>query len=871
VTKGKTPEDILAIANWLRNEMNIRLTPQILLVLASRMDATKGLVRKYAPAIVKRPDEVKTCLLAHRFFFGFKSLSNGLNMGLGDAVSKFGERGLMKYDSDDFPKWKDVLCWIHRKAGWPLKPEVAKYFIKGEVSDAAKTPVIAARKALAKCKAFDSMAKKLAKDSFVNWEVLLSQFGSDKKAVWSFLVDEGLVGYMACLAKGTPVWMKDGTTLPIEDVVAMKTDVLSYSQEWDARPVKYGPNQPKRKLEIGTLTDACPDGWLDNGVRPVCRIVFQSGREIEATQDHRWITRRRSGIQSWEWKTTDTLKVGDQIPMPLTAGFWGDVGTKEDGYFVGAMLGDGSMVSCTPDFSADDSSSGMVDVLSRFVEGKGGRVTIKCRLPHFTRYRFTGTKHKENPIIDLLRKYQVWGLRCENKRLPNHPFSREFWTGCLAGLIDTDGCVRIRKNKKGYTNVSMEYASVSEVLARQVSDALLKMGIQNIIRCKKPTGFGKAGLCYLPVWVVEVNAAQSVVLLSKTIQLNVGKKASRLLEARRLLSSVKGKKCGISDNHAYSADVVMDRVKSIESAGEKRTYCVTVNPSGLFIANGLVTGNCLRNLRNILEARVGQEVIQKVSDKISSKDEVLKSKQLPFRFLSALRSLEGMNGGNYDIADLNELSAAVELASNEACANIPVLPGMTAIFADNSGSMASNKVSEKSTVTCKDASNIMCGIVAKVAERPYVVAFGTDVGVVKFTQNDTVLGIARKVEHTNIGGCNTNGHRCVEWLMAQKLTPDRVIFLSDMQMWNSGGLGQEGCLADAWAKYLHQGGKAKETWLHSVHVNGYGDSVVDEGGRVNQVAGFNEKVFTMLAAVEGIGGTASLPTMDQIREKWTVK
>jgi hypothetical protein len=193
VANGKNPEDLLAIANWLRNEMNIRLTPQVLLVLASRFDGTKSLVRRYAPYIVKRPDEVKTCLLVHRFLFGMKSLSNGLNMGLGDAVSKFGEKGLMKYDSTDFPKWKDVLCWIRRKAGWPLKAEVAKYFITGEVVDEAKTPVIAARKKLTKKTSFDAEARKLAKESFVNWEVLLSQFKESKKSLWEFMIDNTFV------------------------------------------------------------------------------------------------------------------------------------------------------------------------------------------------------------------------------------------------------------------------------------------------------------------------------------------------------------------------------------------------------------------------------------------------------------------------------------------------------------------------------------------------------------------------------------------------------------------------------------------------------------------------------------------------------
>ena len=475
VATGKNPEDLLIIANWLRNDANIRLTPQVLLAVASRFDGTKSLVRKYAPMIARRPDDVKSVLLSFRFLFGMKSLPNGLASGLSDAVSKYGEKGLMKYDGDDFPTWKDVLCWLPRKDGWPLKSEVAKYFITGKVVDASKTPVIAARKELAKLTKFDAEAKKLAKDSFVNWEVLLSQFKDDKKAVWTFLIEENLLGYMAML----------------------------------------------------------------------------------------------------------------------------------------------------------------------------------------------------------------------------------------------------------------------------------------------------------------------------------------------------------------------------------------------------------RNLRNILEARLDAKRIQKVSYHISLKDEVLKSKQLPFRFLSALKALQEMGCSNCDVSDLNELSAAIELASNEACANIPVLPGITAIFADNSGSM-SCPVSQKSKISCKDAANVLCGIVAKVCERPYVFAFGTDVGQVKFTKNDTVLGIAEKTANTNIGGYNTNGHRCVKWLIDNNLKPDRVIFLSDMQMWNDGGYGYQGeSLCNSWAQYKKQGGKG--TWMHSIHLNGSGDNVVQEGERVNQVSGFSEKVFTMLLQTEGVLTGQAVPTVEQIREKWKIK
>lgn len=482
VANSENPEDLLAIANWLRNEMNIRLTPQVILVIASRIEATQPFVRRYAPHIIKRPDEVKTIMLLHRFFFKMKSLKHCLDTGLGDAVSRFGERGLMKYEGVGFPSWKDVLCWIKRKKGWPLEDAVARYFITGQVSKDGKAPIIAARKALSVMPEFNADAKKLAKDSMVNWEVLLSQFPKQKREVWEYLIDQKLLGYMATL----------------------------------------------------------------------------------------------------------------------------------------------------------------------------------------------------------------------------------------------------------------------------------------------------------------------------------------------------------------------------------------------------------RNLRNILQVGVSHEHVEKVAAFISSKQAVERSRQLPFRFLSAHKSIDIHD---VDQLDRNTLAEAIEDASNHACANID-LSGVTAIFADASGSM-DTKVSGKSVVTCKDAANILCGIVAKAAEKSYVFGFATDIKPVNFTKNDTVLGVAGKVPRNGVNGHNTNAWKIPHMLRDKGIYPDRVIILSDMQCWDdssmsgSGGFhygsrGEEKAVCDTWADYVASSKEAKKTWLHCIHLNGSGDAIVDEGSRVNQLAGFSEKVFTMLAGTEGLTEDVALPTVEQIRQGWTV-
>lgn len=477
ICESENPRDALAISNWLRNEMNIRLTPQIILALCSRHPATQKYVREYAKKIVIRPDEVKTVLMAHRYFFGPKTIKNCLNMGLGDAIAKFSEKALIKYDDTNFPKWKDVLRWIKRQQGWPLSKDLARYFTHGEVSIEG-TPIAYKRKLLSSKKSFDAEAQTLAKDSFANWEVLSSQFATTaegKNAVWSFGVDNGLIGYMAML----------------------------------------------------------------------------------------------------------------------------------------------------------------------------------------------------------------------------------------------------------------------------------------------------------------------------------------------------------------------------------------------------------RNLRNLLEAKVSGEVIDKVCAKLSDRDEVLRSRQLPFRFIAAHDIVKGM--GYSDIMHVGQMLSAIDEACDISAENVDALPGITVIFADNSGSM-SCPVSDKSTISCATAANVLCGIIAKRAEKAYVAAFGTAVGPVTFSKKSTVLHIAEQVRSANTHGMSTNAHKCVEWLEQNKIYPDRVILLSDMQCWNDGsGWSSDNTLSDAWKKYRQSGGK--NTWLHTVHLNGYGDSAVSpKDAKVNMVSGFSEKIVGMLLQAEGVvnesGELVATPTIEQIRAKW---
>jgi hypothetical protein len=204
IARSDNPRDLLVLARWARTDMNLRTTPQVLLAAAAHEPATKPFVRAYTAHVVQRADELRQVFAAYLSLFAGgigankrgQKLPNALKRGLADAFGRFSEAQLMKYDSDVRPTFRDVLRMIDRGTDRGLPKAVYRYLVTGEVTDPDATPVIAARKRLAKMTALDSEARALIKVSHASWEAVLSQFGNGAE-VWQAVLPE--LGYMALL------------------------------------------------------------------------------------------------------------------------------------------------------------------------------------------------------------------------------------------------------------------------------------------------------------------------------------------------------------------------------------------------------------------------------------------------------------------------------------------------------------------------------------------------------------------------------------------------------------------------------------------------------------------------------------------------
>lgn len=271
----------------------------------------------------------------------------------------------------------------------------------------------------------------------------------------------------------------------------------------------------------------------------------------------------------------------------------------------------------------------------------------------------------------------------------------------------------------------------------------------------------------------------------------------------------------------------------------------------------------LRNLRNISQAGVSDEHIDKVCAALTHLPAIENSKQLPFRFYSAYTELQKA-GAN------QKLVAAAEKAMELSIVNLPRLEGNVASLCDNSGSAHGAFTSSMGTVSVASIANLQSVITAMVTEgEATVYPFGDRLESVKI---DRTQGIFAQLEKVNKAAKGVgNGTETGIWLFWDKAIKnkthyDHVFVYSDMQA-GHGGLYASGAVPKefSWDK---RGGRHIDVaalinkyraevnanvQVYLVQVAGYGDTIVPEiydktyilGGWSTGILNFADKVSTL--------------------------
>lgn len=174
----------------------------------------------------------------------------------------------------------------------------------------------------------------------------------------------------------------------------------------------------------------------------------------------------------------------------------------------------------------------------------------------------------------------------------------------------------------------------------------------------------------------------------------------------------------------------------------------------------------LRNLRNFDECGIGNEACEQVKAKLTSPAEVAQSRQLPMRFLSAVRN-----------APSARWAWPLEQALDLSLQSVPSLPGRTLILIDTSSSMR-DWVSANSELLRWDAAVLFGLALAARAQDADVVSFSTRTAQFPLIKGETVLkAITRWKDRGFFHGGGTDTVRAVAHFRGH----DQLVVLTDEQ------------------------------------------------------------------------------------------
>ena len=179
----------------------------------------------------------------------------------------------------------------------------------------------------------------------------------------------------------------------------------------------------------------------------------------------------------------------------------------------------------------------------------------------------------------------------------------------------------------------------------------------------------------------------------------------------------------------------------------------------------------LRNLRNIIQA--GASNLDIVYNFLSDEKNVLKNKQLPFRYYSAYQSIKSIA--------TSKAFDALEKAIRISTRNMEQLKGKTLIAADVSGSMK-RAISNKGTMTSAEMATLLLSIANFICEESITVTFDTSLRTCDLS---TLGGIIANAKSIKIDGGGTDMTLPFNYLLNNGIFVDRIIVLSDNEI-NSG-------------------------------------------------------------------------------------
>lgn len=403
---------------------------------------------------------------------------------------------------------------------------------------------------------------------------------------------------------------------------------------------------------------------FSSGVKEVFRLRLASGREIEATANHPFLT-----YDGWtplgELAAGSRIATPRQISGPVQQRAW----PEAEVIMLGHLLGDGCIAPRRPvHYTSNDEANlaAVEEAAAHF--GITPRRTAQGTWSHvYLPAPFRLARGRRNPIAAWLDGMGLYGKRAHEKFLPRGLFALpdEQVRLFLRHLWATDGSVTV----SGSGAVRVYYATTSERLARDLQQLLLRLDIRARLRAVGNT-IGRPG------WTVDVSGVDdqrrflqnvgvhgdrsrhvvSAVERLRHVQANPNvdtvprdvweqvreQMREHSLTTRAFQAALGTKYCGsalykrspgrVRLGHIAeilqsadlemlaTSDVFWDEVVSIEALGEQEVYDATVLGTHNFIANGISVHNSIEQDADMVILLHREDAYEKESPRAGEAD-----------------------------------------------------------------------------------------------------------------------------------------------------------------------------------------------------------------------------------------------------------
>ncbi|MDX8402032.1 MAG: LAGLIDADG family homing endonuclease, partial [Mariprofundaceae bacterium] len=269
------------------------------------------------------------------------------------------------------------------------------------------------------------------------------------------------------------------------------------------RQVRDLVGRPFHAIVDGRAHASGPQGFFRTATKPVVRLQTHEGHALRLTDDHRVrkVTRQTRWRVETEWTAAGELKPGDKVLLHRHQGLhWGGPLSREEGYLLGLLVGDGTLkrdaavLSAWPRAAAANHTVGHAPT-GAFALMQAAETAMKAlpRRADFNGWHAVGGRQEWRMKSAALRDLAFeLGMAPGRKRITPamEQASSDFYEGFLRGFFDADGSVQGSQAK----GVSVRLAQSDLARLEAVQRMLLRLGIASTIHRDRR----KAGLRLLP-------------------------------------------------------------------------------------------------------------------------------------------------------------------------------------------------------------------------------------------------------------------------------------------------------------------------------------------------------------------------------------